>query len=71
MHQIHFCKKGEFLKLDDYEELSDEQKQQYEEELNETKEKRHQIENRYNEEKKHLVKKNSKQLNLEKSVKPL
>lgn len=40
-----------FLKLDDYEELSDEQKQQYEEELNETKEKRRQIENRYNEEK--------------------
>ena len=55
-----------FLKLDDYEELSDEQKQQYEEELNETKEKRRQIENRYNEEKKAFGEKEQQAIELRK-----
>lgn len=60
-----------FLKLDDYEELSDEQKQKYEEELNETKEKRHQIENRYNEEKKAFGEKEQQAIELRKIGKTL
>lgn len=60
-----------FLKLDDYEELSDEQKQQYEEELNETKEKRRQIENRYNEEKKAFGEKEQQAIELRKIGKTL
>lgn len=60
-----------FLKLDDYEELSDEQKQKYEEELNETKEKRRQIENRYNEEKKAFGEKEQQAIELRKIGKTL
>lgn len=60
-----------FFKLDDYEELSDEQKQQYEEELNETKEKRRQIENRYNEEKKAFGEKEQQAIELRKIGKTL
>lgn len=60
-----------FLKLDDYEELSDEQKQKYEGELNETKEKRRQIENRYNEEKKAFGEKEQQAIELRKIGKTL
>lgn len=59
------------LKLDDYEELSDEQKQQYEEELDEAKEKKRQIENRYNDEKKAFGEKEQQAIELRKIGKTL
>lgn len=60
-----------FLKLDDYQGLSEAQKQQYEEELEEAKARRRQVENRYNEEKKAFGEREQQAIELRKIGKTL